>query len=45
MQHAQELEERLHEMEKVAQVFQVEPFDLYLLGGAACQPRTSLSQS
>lgn len=36
MQHAHELKERLLEMEKVAQTFQAEPFDIYLMGGAAC---------
>lgn len=36
MQHQHELEQRLLEMEKVAQTFQVEPFDLFLLGGSAC---------
>ncbi len=36
MQHQHELEQRLLEMEKVAQAFQVEPFDLFLLGGSAC---------
>jgi len=36
MQHQHELEKRLLEMEKVAQAFQVDPFDLYLLGGSAC---------
>lgn len=36
MQHQQELEQRLFEMEQVAQAFRIEPFDLFLLGGAAC---------
>ncbi|MEN1762216.1 MULTISPECIES: DUF6036 family nucleotidyltransferase [Anoxynatronum] len=36
MHQAHQLEERLLEMEKVAQAFQVAPFDIYLLGGAAC---------
>lgn len=36
MQHQQELQQRLFEMEQVAQAFQVEPFDLFLLGGSAC---------
>lgn len=28
--------ERLHDMEKVAEAFGIDPFDLYLLGGSAC---------
>lgn len=35
-QRYNELENRLYEMEKVSQAFQVQPFDIYLLGGAAC---------
>ncbi|RKD32290.1 DUF6036 family nucleotidyltransferase [Thermohalobacter berrensis] len=31
-----QLEEKLYEMEKVAKVFDIEPFDMYLLGGCAC---------
>lgn len=31
-----QLEERIFEMEKVAKVFNVKPFDIYFLGGAAC---------
>ncbi|MCG8539573.1 MAG: DUF6036 family nucleotidyltransferase [Clostridia bacterium] len=36
MQIKKELEERIYEMEKVAELFSVEPFDMYLLGGSAC---------
>lgn len=32
----QVLEERIFDMEKVAQVFNIEPFDIYFLGGSAC---------
>ncbi len=31
-----QLEDRILDMEKVAEAFGIEPFDLYLLGGAAC---------
>ena len=31
-----ELENMISDMEKVAEVFNVEPFELYLLGGSAC---------
>lgn len=36
MEIKKQLEERVFEMEKVAQVFNIEPFDIYLLGGSAC---------
>jgi len=36
MQIKKELEERIYEMEKVAELFNIEPFDMYFLGGAAC---------
>ena len=36
MQLQQELEQRLFEMEQVAQAFQVAPFEIFLLGGSAC---------
>jgi hypothetical protein len=31
-----QLEERIRDMETVAQVFDIEPFDIYFLGGSAC---------
>jgi hypothetical protein len=31
-----QLEDKIYNMEKVAQVFNIEPFELYLLGGSAC---------
>ena len=31
-----QLEKRIFEMEKVARLFEIEPFDIFLLGGAAC---------
>ncbi|MBU5311334.1 hypothetical protein KQI38_04790 [Tissierella carlieri] len=31
-----QLEERIFDMEKVAKVFNIEPFDIYFLGGSAC---------
>ncbi|MTI65598.1 MAG: hypothetical protein FH753_03260 [Firmicutes bacterium] len=31
-----QLEEKIYEMEKVAKVFDIEPFDMYFLGGSAC---------
>lgn len=31
-----QLEERIFEMEKVAKLFELDGFDMYLLGGAAC---------
>ena len=31
-----EIEARLSDMEKVAELFEVEPFDIYFLGGCAC---------
>ncbi len=36
MQIKKELEERIYEMEKVARIFNIEPFDMYFLGGSAC---------
>lgn len=36
MQIKKELEERIYEMEKVAELFNIEPFDMYFLGGSAC---------
>lgn len=30
------LEEQIFDMEKVAKLFEVDPFDIYLLGGSAC---------
>ncbi|MTI70040.1 MAG: hypothetical protein FH751_07295 [Firmicutes bacterium] len=31
-----QLEEKIYEMEKVAKVFDIEPFDVYFLGGSGC---------
>ncbi len=31
-----QLEDRILDMEKVAKIFDIEPFDIYILGGAAC---------
>ena len=31
-----QLEEYILDMEKVARAFEIEPFDIYLLGGSAC---------
>lgn len=31
-----QLEDRISEMEQVAKVFNIEPFDIYFLGGSAC---------
>jgi hypothetical protein len=31
-----QLEEKIYEMEKVAKLFDIEPFEMYLLGGSAC---------
>ena len=36
MEIKHQLEERILEMEKVAQVFNIDPFEIYFLGGAAC---------
>lgn len=36
MEIRKQLEKRIIEMEKVAQVFNIEPFDIYFLGGSAC---------
>lgn len=36
MEIKKQLEERIYDMEKVAEVFHIESFDMYLLGGAAC---------
>lgn len=36
MELKRQLEDKLFEMEKVAQLFQIEPFDIYFLGGSAC---------
>lgn len=32
----EQLEEKIFEMEKVAQFFNIEPFDIYFLGGSGC---------
>ena len=32
----QDMEERLFDMEKAAQFFEIQPFDIFLMGGAAC---------
>ena len=31
-----QLEDKILDMEKVAKIFDIEPFDIYILGGAAC---------
>jgi len=31
-----QLEEKISDMEKVARIFEIEPFDIYFLGGSAC---------
>jgi len=36
MQLKCELEQILFEAEKIAQLFDIEPFDMFLLGGSAC---------
>lgn len=36
MNMKEELEQLLFEAEKIAQLFNIEPFDMYLLGGSAC---------
>ncbi len=36
MEIRKQLEEKIYEMEKVAQVFDIKPFDMYFLGGSAC---------
>ena len=36
MEIKKQLEERIFEMEEVAKVFNIDPFDIYFLGGAAC---------
>lgn len=36
MELKKQLEDRIFDMEKVAIAFDVEPFDIYFLGGAAC---------
>lgn len=36
MEIKKQLKERILDMEKVAQAFNIEPFDIYFLGGAAC---------
>lgn len=36
MKLKEELEDRIFDMEKVSQVFNIEPFDIYFLGGSAC---------
>ncbi|SHK20464.1 DUF6036 family nucleotidyltransferase [Paramaledivibacter caminithermalis] len=36
MRIKKEVEERIYEMEKVAELFGIEPFDMYFLGGSAC---------
>lgn len=36
MEIKKQLEDRISDMEKVAQLFEIEPFDIFLLGGSAC---------
>lgn len=36
MELKKKLEDRIFDMEKVAIAFDIEPFDIYFLGGAAC---------
>lgn len=36
MEIKKKFEERIYEMEKVAKIFDVKPFDIYFLGGSAC---------
>ncbi|HHY77938.1 MAG TPA: hypothetical protein GX498_05465 [Clostridiales bacterium] len=36
MELKKQMEQNIYDMEKVAQLFEVEPFDIYLLGGSAC---------
>ncbi len=36
MKLKQQLEDRIKDMEKVAKAFDIEPFEIYFLGGAAC---------
>ena len=36
MEIKKQLVDRIHDMEEVAKVFKVQPFDIFLLGGAAC---------
>lgn len=36
MQIKKALEDRIYDMEKVAKLFEIAPFDMYFLGGSAC---------
>ena len=36
MKLLEQMEERIFDMEKVAKTFNIEPFDIYFLGGSAC---------
>lgn len=36
MEIRKELENKIYEMEQVAKLFDIEPFDIYFLGGSAC---------
>ncbi|NLY46588.1 MAG: hypothetical protein GX053_11490 [Tissierella sp.] len=36
MELKRQLEDRIKDMEEVSKVFDIEPFDIYFLGGAAC---------
>ncbi len=36
MELLRQLEERIYNMEKVAKTFDIDPFDIFFLGGAAC---------
>lgn len=36
MELKEQLEDRIFDMEKVAIVFDIKPFDIYFLGGATC---------
>ena len=36
MELRKQLENRIFDMEKVAKAFDIRPFDIYFLGGAAC---------
>lgn len=36
MELKKQMEQNIYDMEKVAQLFDIEPFDIYLLGGSAC---------
>lgn len=36
MKIKKQFEEKVYEMEKVAKIFDIDPFDIYFLGGSAC---------